>query len=98
MPRKAPAKTKPKGPRKKGTVKATGRDYSKQKEYNAKPAQKKYRAELTKEARKRGVEGKRTAMKKDLSHQKDGSIKLESRKKNRARPRLEQKKKSRAKK
>ncbi len=49
---------------------------------NKKPAQKKRRAELAKERRKRGVMGKGG---KDVSHRKDGSTFLESRSKNRAR-------------
>ena len=49
---------------------------------NRKPAEKKRRAELAKERRKRGVMGKGG---KDVSHRKDGSTFMESRSKNRAR-------------
>tara|TARA_E500000318_G_scaffold111669_1_gene131147 strand:- start:4323 stop:4565 length:243 start_codon:yes stop_codon:yes gene_type:complete len=49
---------------------------------NKKPAEKKRRAELNKERRKRGIYGKGG---KDISHRKDGSVFLESPRKNRAR-------------
>lgn len=42
---------------------------------------KKYRADLNKERRKRGIYGKGGG---DLAHQSNGSLKLESKKKNRA--------------
>lgn len=71
--------------KKAGSNKATGRDYSKEKAYNSSPERKKYRAALNREAKKRGIYGKRYSRGKDLSHAKDGSMKLESRKKNRAR-------------
>jgi len=70
-----------------GSNKKTGRDYSYQKEYNARPEQRKYRSELNKEARERGIYGKRHKMGKDLSHKKDGSMVLESKSANRARNR-----------
>ena len=52
------------------------------KKFNAKPAEKKKRAELAKERRKRGVMGKGG---KDMSHAKSGKIVPEARSKNRAR-------------
>lgn len=67
--------------------KATGRDYSYDKAYQATPERKKYRAELNGEAKKRGVYGKRHAAGKDLSHKKDGTMVLEKASKNRARNR-----------
>lgn len=63
--------------------KATGRDYSKESAYNKKKTS--YRSALNKEARKKGVYGKRYASGKDLSHTKSGKMVLESRSKNRAR-------------
>ena len=68
-----------------GSTKATGRDYSYDKSYQATPERKKYRTELNQEAKDRGIYGKRTAMRKDLSHKKDGSMVLEKAKTNRAR-------------
>lgn len=68
-----------------GSNKATGRDLSYQKEYNKKPSEVKKRVELNREARKRGVYGKRHANGVDLSHTKSGKMVLESRSKNRAR-------------
>lgn len=68
-----------------GSNKVTGRDYSKEKAYQSSPARNKYRAELNAEARERGIYGKRSAMSKDLSHKKDGSMTLEAKSKNRAR-------------
>ncbi len=66
--------------------KATGRKYTKQKAYNARPDQVKYREELNGEARKRGIYGKRHAAGKDLSHTTvKGKMVLESASKNRAR-------------
>lgn len=50
------------------------------KKFNAKPEQRKKRSELVKERRERGVYGKGG---KDMGHQKDGSIRPESVKKNR---------------
>ena len=52
------------------------------KEYHSTEERKKYRAELTRERRKRGIDGKGG---KDVSHKKDGSTTMESRSKNRAR-------------
>lgn len=52
------------------------------KKRNAKPARKKYRAELAKERRARGIMGKGGP---DVSHAKDGKFKLENASKNRAR-------------
>ena len=69
----------------KGSTKATGRDYSYDKKYQATEERKKYRAELNREARERGIYGKREKMGKDLSHTKDGKMVLEKRSKNRAR-------------
>lgn len=63
--------------------KATGRDYSYDKEYQSSPSRVKYRQELNAEARKRGIYGKRAT--KDLSHTKSGKMVLESKSKNRAR-------------
>ena len=68
-----------------GSNKVTGRDYSKEKAYQSTPERNKYRAELNAEARERGIYGKRSAISKDLSHKKDGSMTLESKSKNRAR-------------
>jgi hypothetical protein len=52
----------------------TKRNYKKEyKENQSSPARRKYRAELNKEARKRGIYGKRKAMGKDLVH-KGGKI------------------------
>ena len=66
---------------------ATGRDYTYDKKYQSSPKRKKYRAELNRKARKDGVYGKRWKMGKDLSHKKDGTMFLESRRSNRARNR-----------
>ena len=52
------------------------------KKRNAKPARKKYRAELAKERRARGIMGKGGP---DVSHVKGGGYKLENAAKNRAR-------------
>lgn len=52
------------------------------KKYNSTPAKKKYRAELAKERRARGIEGKGGP---DVSHAKNGKFKLENPSKNRAR-------------
>lgn len=68
-----------------GSNKATGRDYSYDKAYQASPARVKYREELNKEAHQRGIYGKRAAKGVDLSHKKDGSVVLEKAKSNRAR-------------
>lgn len=50
--------------------------------YHSTPERRKYRAELARERRKRGIMGKGG---KDVSHTKGGGTKLESRSKNRAR-------------
>ena len=68
-----------------GSNKATGRDLDYQKKYNKKPSEVAKRVELNREARERGIYGKRHAAGKDLSHTKDGKMVLESRSKNRAR-------------
>lgn len=65
--------------------KATGRNYAYDKQYQSSPERKKYRAELNKEARERGIYGKRHASGKDLSHTKSGKLVLEKRSANRAR-------------
>lgn len=69
----------------KGSTKATGRDYTYDKKYQATEERKKYRAELNREARERGIYGKREKMGKDLSHTKDGKMVLESKSINRGR-------------
>lgn len=63
--------------------KATGRDYSYDKEYQKGKVA--YRQELNAEARKRGIYGKRASKGVDLSHKKDGKMVLEKKSKNRAR-------------
>jgi len=63
--------------------KATGRDYSKESSYNKKKTS--YRSALNKEARKKGVYGKRYARGVDLSHTRSGKMVLEKRSTNRAR-------------
>ena len=68
-----------------GSNKATGRDYSYDKAYQASPARVKYREELNKEAHQRGIYGKRASKGVDLSHKKDGSVVIEKTKANRAR-------------
>jgi hypothetical protein len=55
------------------------------KKYAATDKQKKYRAELNQANRKAGTYGKMTAMGKDRSHKKDGSMVLENRHENRGR-------------
>jgi hypothetical protein len=67
------------------TNKATGRDYSYEKKYEATPERIKYRSELNKEARKRKIYGKRNARGVDLSHTKSGKMVLEKSSANRAR-------------
>ena len=66
-----------------GSNKATGRDYSYDKKYEKKKQD--YRVELNKEARDRGIYGKRASKGVDLSHKKDGSMTIESSHNNRAR-------------
>lgn len=51
-------------------------------EYNQQPSKIKYRSELNQARRKRGIYGKGGG---DLSHQRNGSLKIESAKRNRAR-------------
>ena len=68
-----------------GSTKATGRNYSKEKEYQSSPARKKYRAELNKANRKAGTYGNGDG--KDMSHTKKGKLVKESQSKNRARNR-----------
>ncbi len=63
--------------------KATGRDYSYDKEYQKGKVS--YRQELNAEARKRGIYGKRATKGVDLSHKKDGKMTLEKKSTNRAR-------------
>lgn len=62
--------------------KARKKRVASQAKINAKPSEKKRRAELAKERRKRGVMGKGG---KDVSHKKGGGTTLESRRANRAR-------------
>lgn len=56
------------------------RSYMRQ--YNKQPGKSKYRAELNKERRKRGIYGKGGG---DLSHARNGSLKIEDPSRNRAR-------------
>ena len=65
--------------------KATGRDYSYDKKYQASPERIKYRTELSSEAYKRGIYGKRHEKGIDLSHDSKGGVKAESKSANRAR-------------
>ena len=69
----------------KGSNKATGRDYSKEKGYQSTPARKRYRAALNKANRKAGTYGNKDG--KDMSHTKSGKLVKESQSKNRARNR-----------
>jgi hypothetical protein len=71
--------------KRKGSNKATGRDYSKEKGYQSTPARKRYRAALNKANRKSGTYG--NGDKKDMSHTKSGKLVKESQSKNRARNR-----------
>ena len=57
--------------------KACGRKYTEADDRSNRKNVKK-RSELNKEARRRGIYGKRRKMGKDLSHHSDGSMKLES--------------------
>jgi len=68
-----------------GSTKATGRDYSKEKEYQSSPARKKYRALLNKANRKAKTYGNGDNM--DMSHTKSGKLVKELQSKNRARNR-----------
>ena len=67
----------------KGAKYANGNYKSYQKAYDAKPSQRKKRAKLKEENRKRGTYGNGDG--KDVSHKTDGSTVLESMKINRAR-------------
>ncbi len=67
----------------KGAKYANGNYKSYQKAYDAKPSQRKKRAKLNEENRKRGTYGNGDG--KDVSHKTDGSTVLESMKINRAR-------------
>lgn len=69
---------------KKGTNKASGRKYTKADLRSNRKNQKK-RVQLNKEARKRGIYGKRHEKGVDLSHTEKGKMVLEIIKKNRAR-------------
>jgi hypothetical protein len=69
----------------KGSNKATGRDYSKDKKYQATEERKRYRAALNKANRKAGTYGNGDG--KDMSHTKSGKLVKESQSKNRARNR-----------
>jgi hypothetical protein len=69
----------------KGSNKATGRDYSKEKGYQSTEKRKKYRAALNKANRKAGTYGNKDG--KDMSHTKSGKLVKESQSKNRARNR-----------
>lgn len=68
-----------------GSNKATGRDYSYDKKYQASPERKKYRAELNKANRESGTYGNKDGM--DKSHTKSGKLVNEHQSKNRARNR-----------
>jgi len=68
-----------------GSNKATGRNYSSQKEYNKRPDQVAKRVELNREARKRKIYGKRHSNGVDLSHTKSGKMILEKSSANRSR-------------
>lgn len=68
---------------KKGTTKATGRDYSKETPYHATPARKAYRAELNKYNRKKGTYGNGDGL--DASHKGGRIAGLEPQSANRAR-------------
>ena len=67
----------------KGAKYANGNYKSYQKAYDAKPSQRKKRASLNADNRKRGTYGNGDG--KDVSHKKDGSTVLEKASKNRAR-------------
>lgn len=71
--------------KRKGSNKATGRDYSKEKGYQSTEKRKKYRAALNKANRKAGTYG--NGDKKDMSHTKSGKLVKEKQSKNRARNR-----------
>lgn len=69
--------------------KSTGRDYSKEADYNNSPERIKYRSELNKANRKRGTYGNGDG--KDLHHSKDG-LRSEPASKNRGRKEKSRKK------
>lgn len=69
----------------KGSNKKTGRDYSKEKEYQSSPDRKKYRALLNKANRKAGTYANGDGL--DMSHTKSGKLVKEAQSKNRARNR-----------
>jgi len=69
----------------KGSNKATGRNYKYDSEYQSSPARKKYRAQLNKANRKAGTYGNKDG--KDMSHTKKGKLVKEAQSKNRARNR-----------
>lgn len=69
----------------KGSNKKTGRDYSKEKEYQSSPSRIKYRQELNAANRKAKTAG--NGDRKDMSHTKSGKLVLEPQSKNRARNR-----------
>ena len=71
--------------KRKGSNKATGRDYSKENGYQSTEKRKKYRAALNKANRKAGTYG--NGDKKDMSHTKSGKVVKEKQSKNRARNR-----------
>ena len=60
-------------PKRKGTTKATGRDYSKQKKYNATKEQTAKRVELNRYNRQKGTYGNGDGL--DASHSPSGKIK-----------------------
>lgn len=76
-------KVKPSGKPKKGATKSTGRSYEYQREYNARPAEKKRRAQLNRANRKSGTYG--NGDKKDVSHRGGKIVGMEPQSKNRAR-------------
>jgi hypothetical protein len=69
----------------KGSNKATGRDYSYDKQYQSSEERKKYRVSLNKANRKAGTYGNKDN--KDMSHTKSGKLVKENQSKNRARNR-----------
>lgn len=66
-----------------GHNKSTGRDYSKEAEWQSSEKQKKYRAELNRKNRDAGTYG--NGDKKDMSHTKSGKMVSESQSANRSR-------------
>lgn len=66
-----------------GRNKKTGRDYSKEKEYQSSPERKRYRAELNRANRKAGTYGNKDG--KDMSHTKSGKLVKEHQSANRRR-------------